>query len=32
VVTMTPAEQDQFFNRERARWAQVVAAANIKLD
>jgi tripartite-type tricarboxylate transporter receptor subunit TctC len=32
VVTMTPAEQDLFFNRERARWAQVVSAANIKLD
>ena len=32
VVTMTSAEQDQFFNRERARWAQVVAAGNIKLD
>jgi hypothetical protein len=29
---MTSAEQDQFFNRERARWAQVVSAANIKLD
>lgn len=32
VVTMTPNEQDQFFNSERARWAQVVSAANIKLD
>jgi tripartite-type tricarboxylate transporter receptor subunit TctC len=32
VVTMTPAEQDKFFNQERARWAQVVAQANIKLD
>ncbi|MBI5275620.1 MAG: tripartite tricarboxylate transporter substrate binding protein [Burkholderiales bacterium] len=32
VVTMTPAEQDRFFNQERARWAQVVAQANIKLD
>jgi tripartite-type tricarboxylate transporter receptor subunit TctC len=32
VVTMTPAEQDRFFNTERARWAQVVAQANIKLD
>lgn len=32
VVTMSPTEQDQLFNRERARWAQVVAAANIKLD
>jgi len=32
VVTMTPAEQDQFFAKERARWATVVKAANIKLD
>ncbi|AEG92328.1 Bug family tripartite tricarboxylate transporter substrate binding protein [Ramlibacter tataouinensis] len=32
VVTMTPQEQDQFFAQERKRWAQVVAAANIKLD
>ena len=32
VVTMTSVEQDQFFSRERARWAQVVTAANIKLD
>lgn len=32
VVTMASSEQDQFFNRERSRWAQVVAAANIKLD
>lgn len=32
VVTMAPAEQDQFFGKERARWAQVVTAANIKLD
>jgi len=32
VVTMTPAEQDKFFNQERARWAQVVAQAHIKLD
>ena len=32
VVTMSPSEQDQLFTRERARWAQVVAAANIKLD
>lgn len=30
VVTMTPAQQDAFFARERQRWAQVVAAANIK--
>ena len=32
VVTMTPAEQDQFFSKERARWASVVTAAKIKLD
>ena len=32
VVTMTPGEQDKFFNSERGRWAQVVAKANVKLD
>ena len=32
VVTMTPPEQDGFFNTERARWAKVVAQAQIKLD
>ena len=32
VVTMTPPQQDEFFNRERGRWAQVVAQAGIKLD
>jgi tripartite-type tricarboxylate transporter receptor subunit TctC len=32
VVTMSPVEEEQFFNRERARWAKVVAEANIKLD
>ena len=32
VVTMTPAEQEQFFNKERVRWAKVVDAAQIKLD
>ena len=32
VVTMTPSEQDRFFQAERARWAQVVAQAQIKLD
>ena len=32
VVTMTPPEQDKFFNQERARWAQLVTQANIKLD
>jgi tripartite-type tricarboxylate transporter receptor subunit TctC len=32
VVTMAPAEQDRFFQQERARWAEVVAQAQIKLD
>jgi tripartite-type tricarboxylate transporter receptor subunit TctC len=32
VVTMSPAEQDQFFAQERKRWAQVVASANIKAE
>jgi tripartite-type tricarboxylate transporter receptor subunit TctC len=32
VVTMTSAEQDKFFEAERARWAQVVAQGNIKID
>jgi tripartite-type tricarboxylate transporter receptor subunit TctC len=32
VVTMTPLEQDQFFEKERARWAKVVTAAQIRLD
>jgi tripartite-type tricarboxylate transporter receptor subunit TctC len=32
VVTMPPAEQDRFFERERKRWAEVVTQANIKLD
>ncbi len=32
VVTMPSAEQDQFFNRERSRWAKVVADAHIQLD
>ena len=32
VVTMAPAEQDQFFETERKRWAQVVAAGNIKAE
>ncbi|HEY0825945.1 MAG TPA: tripartite tricarboxylate transporter substrate-binding protein, partial [Ramlibacter sp.] len=32
VVTMTPQEQDQFFATERKRWAQVVAAANIRAE
>jgi tripartite-type tricarboxylate transporter receptor subunit TctC len=32
VVTMTPAEEETFFAKERARWAAVVQAANIRLD
>lgn len=32
VVTMSAPEQDQFFAKERARWAQVVKEANVKLD
>ena len=32
VVTMTAPEQDQFFAKERARWAQVIQQANVKLD
>ena len=32
VVTMTPTEQDQFFNAERVRWAKVVAEGNVRLD
>jgi len=32
VVTMTPAEEERFFNQERSRWAKVVQAANVKLD
>jgi tripartite-type tricarboxylate transporter receptor subunit TctC len=32
VATMSPTEQDAFFNQERKRWAAVVAAAGIKLD
>ncbi|MFZ4285582.1 Bug family tripartite tricarboxylate transporter substrate binding protein [Variovorax sp. HJSM1_2] len=32
VVTMLPTEQDQFFNQERTRWAQVVKDGNIRLD
>ena len=32
VVTMTPLQQDAFFNQEKARWAKVVSQANIKLD
>ena len=32
VVTMTSREQDQFFEQERKRWAQVVSAGNIRAD
>jgi len=32
VVTMAPAEEEAFFNKERARWAKVVKDADIKLD
>ena len=32
VVTMTPAQQDQFFDKERKRWSQVVAAAHVRAD
>jgi tripartite-type tricarboxylate transporter receptor subunit TctC len=32
VVTMTPAQQDEFFNHERNRWVKVVTEANIRLD
>ena len=32
VVTMTPQEEEQFFNKERARWAAVVKQADIRLD
>ncbi|MEJ8853906.1 tripartite tricarboxylate transporter substrate binding protein [Variovorax robiniae] len=32
VVTMSPAEEEAFFNKERARWAKVVKEADIKLD
>ena len=32
VVTMAPQEQDKFFEAERAKWARVVAEANIKAE
>jgi len=32
VSTLTPAEFTPFFERERAKWAKVVADGNIKLD
>ncbi len=32
VVTMTPVEQNQMFERERARWAKVVKLGDVRLD
>ena len=32
VVTMTPVQQDAFFNQERSRWAKVVTDGAIKLE
>jgi tripartite-type tricarboxylate transporter receptor subunit TctC len=32
VVTMSPTEQNQFFERERSRWAVVVKQADVRLD
>lgn len=32
VVTMAPAEQDRFYEAERAKWAKVVAEAGIKVE
>jgi len=32
VVTMAPLQQDQFFDRERKRWAKVVEAAHVRAD
>jgi len=32
VVTMTPTEQDRFFQAERARWAALVKEAHIRAD
>jgi len=32
VVTMAPAEDDKFFEKERARWAKVVAQAGIRAE
>lgn len=32
VVTMAPAEEEQFFNKERARWAKVVKDADIRIE
>jgi tripartite-type tricarboxylate transporter receptor subunit TctC len=32
IVTMAPAEDDRFFEKERARWAKVVNAAGIRAE
>jgi tripartite-type tricarboxylate transporter receptor subunit TctC len=32
VVTMAPAQQDQFFAKERSRWAKVVEAAHVRAE
>ncbi len=32
VVTMAPAEEEQFFNKERARWAQLVKEAGLRIE
>ena len=32
VVTMSPSEEEQFFNKERARWARVVKDADIRIE
>lgn len=32
VVTMSPAEEQQLFEKERARWAQLVKDANVRID
>ncbi|WP_374667119.1 Bug family tripartite tricarboxylate transporter substrate binding protein [Ramlibacter sp.] len=32
VVTMAPAEQDRFYEAERAKWAKVVSEAGIKVE
>jgi len=32
VHTMQPAEQDQFFEKERQRWGVVVKEANIRVE
>ena len=32
VVTMSPAQQDQFFAKERSRWAKVVEAAHVRAE